>query len=44
MLSTVILLVTYVAVAFAVVAYAGPECLAENADEEEFIFASLAPR
>lgn len=40
--STVILLVTYVAVAYAVVAYAGPEFLSENAAEEEFIFAILA--
>ncbi|MFE9022588.1 APC family permease [Streptomyces sp. NPDC007808] len=40
--STVILLVTYVAVAVAVVAYAGPAYLAENAEEEEFIFALLA--
>ncbi|WP_327378141.1 APC family permease [Streptomyces sp. NBC_01216] len=40
--STVILLVTYVSVGFAVVAYAGPAFLAENAEEEEFIFAQLA--
>ncbi|MFG2194242.1 APC family permease [Streptomyces sp. NPDC048639] len=40
--STVILLVTYLSVAFAVVAYAGPDFLAENAGEEEFIFAILA--
>ncbi|AZQ38665.1 APC family permease [Streptomyces cyaneochromogenes] len=40
--STVILLVTYVSVAYAVVAYAGPAFLAENAEEEEFIFALLA--
>ncbi len=40
--STVILLVTYVSVAYAVVAYAGPAYLAENAEEEEFIFALLA--
>ncbi|MER6676765.1 APC family permease [Streptomyces sp. NPDC000983] len=40
--STVILLVTYVSVAFAVVAYAGPEFLTDNAAEEEFIFALLA--
>ncbi|EGX57643.1 putative amino acid transporter [Streptomyces zinciresistens K42] len=40
--STVILLVTYVSVAIAVVAYAGPAFLADNADEEEFIFALLA--
>ncbi|MET9828055.1 APC family permease [Streptomyces sp. NPDC006385] len=40
--STVILLVTYVAVALAVVAYAGPAFLAGNAEEEEFVFALLA--
>ncbi|MFD5844744.1 APC family permease [Streptomyces chartreusis] len=40
--STVILLVTYVSVAYAVVAYAGPAYLSENASEEEFIFALLA--
>ncbi|NEA84550.1 APC family permease [Streptomyces sp. SID8111] len=40
--STVILLLTYVSVAYAVVAYAGPAFLAENAAEEEFIFALLA--
>ncbi|MER5939881.1 APC family permease [Streptomyces sp. NPDC001928] len=40
--STVILLVTYVSVAYAVVAYAGPAFLSENAAEEEFIFALLA--
>jgi amino acid transporter len=41
-LSTVLLLVTYVAVAFAVVAYMGPEFLTENAEEEEFIFGLVA--
>jgi amino acid transporter len=40
--STVVLLVTYVSVAIAVVAYAGPAFLSENAAEEEFIFALLA--
>ncbi|MCF6522242.1 APC family permease [Streptomyces sp. JJ36] len=40
--STVVLLVTYVSVAFAVVAYAGVAYLSENAAEEEFIFALLA--
>jgi amino acid transporter len=40
--STVILLVTYLAVAFAVVAYAGTGFLADNADEEEAIFPLLA--
>ena len=41
-MSTVVLLVTYVGVAIAVVAYAGTDFLAENADEEEAIFALLA--
>ena len=41
-LSTVILLVTYAGVAFALVANAGTEFLAENAEEEEFIFGLLA--
>ncbi|MGY3678317.1 APC family permease [Streptomyces sp. TE33382] len=40
--STVILLVTYVSVGFAVVAFAGTTYLADNAAEEEFIFALLA--
>ena len=40
--STVILLVTYLAVAFAVVAYAGTQFLVDNADEEEAIFPLLA--
>ncbi|MFE9257300.1 APC family permease [Streptomyces sp. NPDC006879] len=40
--STVILLVTYLSVGFAVVAYAGTAFLAENADEEEAVFAVLA--
>ncbi|RSN45409.1 amino acid transporter [Streptomyces sp. WAC 04229] len=40
--STIVLLVTYVAVGFAVVAYAGPLFLSENAGEEEFVFALLA--
>ncbi|MFB8244653.1 APC family permease [Streptomyces sp. NPDC055952] len=40
--STVLLLVTYVAVAFAVVGYAGTAYLEENAAEEEFVFALLA--
>ena len=40
--STVILLVTYIAVAYAVVAFAGTEWLTDNAGEEEFVFASLA--
>ncbi|MFD9010604.1 APC family permease [Streptomyces sp. NPDC059552] len=40
--STVILLVTYLSVGFAVVAYSGTAYLAENAGEEEAIFAVLA--
>ncbi|MFJ8924003.1 Amino acid transporter [Streptomyces sp. LamerLS-316] len=40
--STVLLLVTYLSVGFAVVAFAGPAYLADNAEEEEFIFALLA--
>ncbi|KOU13765.1 amino acid transporter [Streptomyces sp. WM6372] len=40
--STVVLLVTYLAVGFAVVAYAGTAFLAANAGEEEAIFAVLA--
>ncbi|MER7764594.1 APC family permease [Streptomyces sp. NPDC097619] len=40
--STVVLLVTYLSVGIAVVAYAGPAFLAENADEEEAVFATLA--
>ncbi|GAA3531130.1 APC family permease [Aeromicrobium panaciterrae] len=40
--STIILLITYVGVAFAIVAYAGTKFLVENKDEEEFIFPLLA--
>ncbi|MGX5653364.1 APC family permease [Geodermatophilus nigrescens] len=40
--STVVLLVTYVAVAVAVLAFAGTDFLADNADEEEAIFALLS--
>ncbi|MGR8009341.1 APC family permease [Streptomyces hypolithicus] len=40
--STVVLLVTYLSVGFAVVAYAGTTFLAENAGEEEAVFAVLA--
>ncbi|MEU1485138.1 APC family permease [Streptomyces sp. NPDC005752] len=40
--STVILLVTYLSVGFGVVAFAGTAYLADNAAEEEFIFALLA--
>jgi amino acid transporter len=39
--STVVLLVTYLAVAYAVVSYAGTEFLTENEGEEELIFALL---
>jgi len=41
-LSTVLLLLTYLSVAFAVVAFAGPGFLADNADEEEKVFAVIA--
>jgi amino acid transporter len=41
-LSTVILLLTYLAVATAVVAFAGTDWLAGNADEEEAVFALLS--
>jgi amino acid transporter len=40
--STVVLLVTYLSVAVAVVAFAGTEYLTENADDEEFLFADIA--
>ncbi len=40
--STVILLVTYLAVGYAVLAYAGTDWLADNSEEEEFIFSLLA--
>ncbi len=40
--STLILLVTYVAVAYAVVAYAGTTFLADNSGEEEYVFALLS--
>jgi amino acid transporter len=43
-LATVILVGTYVAVAFAVVAYAGTGFLAQNSEEEEFLFALLSTR
>ena len=39
--STILLLVTYLAVAYAVVAFAGTEFLAENEEEEELIFGLL---
>jgi amino acid transporter len=41
-LSTVVLLVTYVGVTIAVLAFAGTDYLADNADEEEAIFALLS--
>ncbi|MCF2532407.1 APC family permease [Yinghuangia soli] len=40
--STILLLATYLSVGIAVVAYAGTTFLADNADEEESIFALLA--
>ncbi|MGA8852062.1 MAG: APC family permease [Aeromicrobium sp.] len=40
--STVILLVTYLSCSIAVVAYAGTQFLADNAEEEEYIFPLLA--
>jgi amino acid transporter len=40
--STVVLLVTYVGVTIAVLAFAGTEYLSQNADEEEAIFALLS--
>ena len=42
MLSTVVLLLTYLAVATAVVSFAGADWLAGNADEEEAVFALLS--
>ena len=41
-LSTVVLLVTYVGVATAVVSFAGADWLAQHADEEEAVFALLS--
>jgi amino acid transporter len=41
-LSTVVLLLTYLGVATAVVAFAGTDWLADNADEEEAVFALLS--
>lgn len=40
--STFVLLVTYLSVAFAVVAFAGPTWLSDNAGDEELVFATLA--
>ena len=40
--STVILLVSYLSVAYAVVAFAGTQWLTDNAGEEEFVFAIIA--
>ena len=42
LLSTVVLLATYLSVAIAIVAYFGTEFLSDNAADEEFIFALLA--
>ncbi|GAA4397425.1 hypothetical protein GCM10023153_21310 [Ornithinibacter aureus] len=42
MWSTVVLLLTYISVAFAVVSYAGTQWLTDNADSEELLFADLA--
>ncbi len=42
LVSTFVLLGTYLAVAYAVVAYAGTQWLTDNADEEEFVFAEIA--
>ena len=41
LLSTVVLLGTYLAVAFAIVSFTGTGFLTENAEEEEFIFALI---
>jgi amino acid transporter len=41
-LSTILLLITYLSVAFAIVAYMGTDFLTENAEEEEFIFGLIA--
>lgn len=41
-LSTVLLLTTYLSVAVAIVAFMGPDFLTENAAEEEFIFGLVA--
>jgi amino acid transporter len=41
-LSTILLLVTYLSVAYAIVAYMGTEFLTEYAEEEEFIFGLIA--
>jgi amino acid transporter len=40
--STVLLLLTYIGTAVAVVAFVGPQFLADNAEEEEFVFALIA--
>jgi amino acid transporter len=42
LLSTVLLLVTYLSVAIAIVAFMGPDFLSANAEEEEFIFGLVA--
>jgi amino acid transporter len=40
--STLLLLVTYLSVAYAIVAFSGTDLLTENAEEEEFIFGLIA--
>jgi amino acid transporter len=40
--STVILVVTYLAVAYAVIAFAGTQWLEDHAEDEEFVFADIA--
>jgi len=42
LLSTFILLLTYLAVGYAVVAFAGTEWLSAHAEDEEFVFADIA--
>ncbi len=42
LVSTFVLLGTYIAVGYAVVAYAGTQWLTDNADEEEMVFAEIA--
>lgn len=41
-LSTILLLGTYLAVGYAIVAFSGPDFLTANAEEEEFIFGLIA--
>jgi amino acid transporter len=40
--STVLLLITYLGTAIATVAFVGPQFLADNAEEEEYVFALIA--